>query len=613
MKKYLIYLLTSFCFTNNFYPEDNSNVNYTQIFFKWPQIENTISYTLTLTPEIGNPLIINSESNSIINTEYLSWGMQYTWEICGNNEIDQIISCHEPKNLIINPLPLYYPNQLDVLLLSENDYYDGITILDFDSMRFSSALDKHGVPIWFIDRSLFGNFNSKILVTELLTSGNFTGIGIGSGYEFDINGNVFFETPSEYPVHHDFIRKDNTYFLINAVNELNPCPDDCPDNLPEDIFWQGDRFIQLDLEGELIWEWNTFDYIDLNEYNPRYLDRLSNSYPEEESMDWTHANSIFYNGDNIFVSIRNLSRIIKIDYSTKDIKWHIGDTEFMNEIYFDNQIEFSQQHSIKKLDNGNVLFFDNHTFLEPQISRCIEFQYDQDLNTAEVVWEYILPDSLFTGSRGECDRLDNGNTLINVGRTGNVYEVNVNDEIIWHLRMKNNDLDISSFRAERVDNLYPLAYSVIIQNLKGDYNNYYIQNTEDIIEFTLHNIGWEDQEFIFSIYNTQNEEIYNNLLTADAYSEANIQIDTSIITITNNEEYKLKISPTSKPDSYQEIYFYIEGILGDFNNDSIVNIIDIIIMVNSILANEYNALYDLNNDQLNNILDIIRLMNIILD
>ena len=147
----------------------------------------------------------------------------------------------------------------------------------------------------------------------------------------------------------------------------------------------------------------------------------------------------------------------------------------------------------------------------------------------------------------------------------------------------------------------------------GFSDNYYIQNTEDIIEFTLHNIGWEDQEFIFSIYNTQNEEIYNNLLTADAYSEANIQIDTSIITITNNEEYKLKISPTSKPDSYQEIYFYIEGILGDFNNDSIVNIIDIIIMVNSILANEYNALYDLNNDQLNNILDIIRLMNIILD
>ena len=63
----------------------------------------------------------------------------------------------------------------------------------------------------------------------------------------------------------------------------------------------------------------------------------------------------------------------------------------------------------------------------------------------------------------------------------------------------------------------------------------------------------------------------------------------------------------------QEISFNIENILGDFNNDNIVNIIDIIIIVNNVLDNDFNDLYDLNDDQLNNILDIIHLMNIVLN
>ena len=72
MKKYIIYLLVSLSFTNSFYPEDNAELNYIQIFFKWPQIEDAVSYILTITPDIGAPITINSESNSVINNEYLN-------------------------------------------------------------------------------------------------------------------------------------------------------------------------------------------------------------------------------------------------------------------------------------------------------------------------------------------------------------------------------------------------------------------------------------------------------------------------------------------------------------------------------------------------------------
>ena len=37
-------------------------------------------------------------------------------------------------------------------------------------------------------------------------------------------------------------------------------------------------------------------------------------------MDWTHSNSVFFdeNSESVFVSVRNLSRITKIDYDSKD-------------------------------------------------------------------------------------------------------------------------------------------------------------------------------------------------------------------------------------------------------------------------------------------------------
>ena len=51
---------------------------------------------------------------------------------------------------------------------------------------------------------------------------------------------------------------------------------------------------------------------------------------------------------------------------------------------------------------------------------------------------------------------------------------------------------------------------------------------------------------------------------------------------------------------------------GDLNGDGMINIQDLIILVNMILANEYSTIADLNEDGVVNILDIIIYVNIIL-
>tara|TARA_B100001750_G_scaffold227758_1_gene221662 strand:- start:158 stop:841 length:684 start_codon:yes stop_codon:yes gene_type:complete len=227
-----------------------------------------------------------------------------------------------------------------------------------------------------------------------------------------------------------------------------------------------------------------------------------------------------------------------------------------------------------------------------------------------------MPDSLFTGSRGECDRLDNGNTLIDVGRTGNILEINSNDELVWHLKMHtNNDTEIASFRSSRFDNLYPLAYSFIIDDLKGSYLNedFYIESAE-YLQLTIYNIGWSDQEYNFSILDSNYEQLYIDSITINNSNFETIQIDLSQIDINSSESFILKVSPIANPDLSQEINFSITNShTGDFNNDNIIDVLDIIIIVNAIIDNSLDSLYDLNNDNANNILDIILLINIILE
>ena len=97
-----------------------------------------------------------------------------------------------------------------------------------------------------------------------------------------------------------------------------------------------------------------------------------------------------------------------------------------NPIFLD-EINFSQQHSVQLTESGNLIFFDNARYQDPEFSRCVEVSVDD--SGPILIWEHVLPDSMFTGSRGECDRLSNGNSLITAGRTGNVLEVNSNNDV----------------------------------------------------------------------------------------------------------------------------------------------------------------------------------------
>ena len=608
-KIFLLIQIINFVIAQNFIPANGISLNQTQVFFKWPQISKANSYEIFIN---NNQFIIESELNSIIIDDF-NWGESYSWYVCGVNQYNEIIRCFDENYFTINSLHEDYPSNVTVLEIDENQYQDGITLLDYESLNFSAAIDKFGNPVWFSNNDNFSL--NRILATQFLDNGNIVGFAPGIGYEFNLNSDIVFETSNEFDIHHS-IHKTNrdTYFFIDAEIQAHPCPEECDPEYPDIISWLGDRFIEVDSSGNIIWEWSTFDFLSLDEYNPKWVDiwMAQWDFGGNPTFDWTHSNSVYYDEelDIVFISIRNLSRVTAIDYNTKQILWNMGVPDFMETVYFDDSFDFSHQHSVQVTNDKNIIFFDNGRDKIPELSRCVEISYNENLE-AELIWEHILPAEMLTLSRGECDRLNNTNTLISAGRTGNVIEVNSNNETVWHLNVKeNNVIPVTIYRSERIENLYPNVFSFKIYDLFGSYDDgYQIELNSDNINVDIYNQGWISQSFVYELLDeNQNilsiDEIYINSLSS---VNINVNIDTSF------QNYILKIYPSNDIDSYQLLSFNNNFLLGDVNDDLQINIQDIILVINLILEDgDYREIADINQDNGISILDVILLINLII-
>lgn len=166
--------------------------------------------------------------------------------------------------------------------------------------------------------------------------------------------------------------------------------------------------------------------------NPRHFCeilwwKLNNSHYLFDSasiFDTFHTNTIkFMNKDvenvcrkgDLLISVRNQNLVVILDQQDQKVLWRWGPGEI------------EKQHNPTHLDNGNILIFDNGT--RRRYSRIIELN---PVNK-EIVWEYRAEpqEEFFSSSRGSCQRLPNGNTLISDSGKGRVFEVTPGGDKVW--------------------------------------------------------------------------------------------------------------------------------------------------------------------------------------
>jgi hypothetical protein len=109
---------------------------------------------------------------------------------------------------------------------------------------------------------------------------------------------------------------------------------------------------------------------------------------------------------------------------------------------------FSHQHHVHRIENGNILMFDNSSQLRnPQISRPKEYALNETALTANCVWYYTHPQvngfNMFTKNQGSAIRLPNGNTIIGYGLPNiqglpNGTEIDPAGNIVWEFRFKDS-------------------------------------------------------------------------------------------------------------------------------------------------------------------------------
>jgi hypothetical protein len=164
---------------------------------------------------------------------------------------------------------------------------------------------------------------------------------------------------------------------------------------------------ELDHDKNVVFQWRSWDHFQITDATHENL--------TAPTIDYVHGNAIEVDADgNLLISSRHMDEITKIDRETGDVLWRWGGKH--NEFTFvGDTLQFSHQHAIRRLANGNYSLYDNGNWHDPPFSRAVEYALDDTARTAERVWEYRNTPDEYGLAMGYVQRLDNGNTLIGWG------------------------------------------------------------------------------------------------------------------------------------------------------------------------------------------------------
>ncbi|UCG03455.1 MAG: aryl-sulfate sulfotransferase [Candidatus Heimdallarchaeota archaeon] len=228
---------------------------------------------------------------------------------------------------------------------------------------------------------------------------------------------------------------------------------------------------EVNMVGEIIWELNTSSFVPFEWWSGEY---------DGAVRDITHSNSLFWDieEDMIYLLCRNLNTFFKINHSSGEIVWGLG--EFGNFALLDDkgnrrQNLFSHAHALEKVDNDTFILFDNDYLNQTDPQNCrsqlLEITINETSMIAKTSWFWRASPRYYSAYWGDADRLPNGNRFGTFGTKSHIdtdigprlVEVNESGHIVWEMYYKGSTLGI--YKAERFK-LNPILNSpedVIIQ------------------------------------------------------------------------------------------------------------------------------------------------------
>jgi len=283
--------------------------------------------------------------------------------------------------------------------------------------------------------------------------------------------------------HHDYQREGNPvgYYVpgmdmkVHGGNTLILCHKNVYNHRISDKNLLDDSIIEVDWEGNIIWEWNCnehFNELEFSEGAKNLLFRDPNMHKCGGGMgDWMHINSMStlgpnkwfdagddrFNPDNIIWDAResNISAIISKE--TGKIVWKLG-PDFMGSKELRKIGPVIGQHHVHMIPKGlpgegNILIFDNGGWAgydvpnsnSPMGDKAYRRDHSRVLEldpvTMKIVWQYSAVEAgleapfnshhFYSPYISSAQRLPNGNTFITEGSGGRLIEVTADHKIVW--------------------------------------------------------------------------------------------------------------------------------------------------------------------------------------
>ena len=373
------------------------------------------------------------------------------------------------------------------LVQNEPGSAEGYTLIVGDIDHKVYLIDHSGdkVHTWTMDDDVM------ILQAKLLENGNLmirrdhaSEIDQRGIAEIDRTGRIVWEY-SHPGLHHDFALSNGNVLLLYQETKT---PEEAvaaganPDYVsPRGLTYDNVMEVKpvgVD-RGDILWEWSLWDHL-IQDHNPDQANygiiadhpgridinsilELQHNRRRSLSHDWTHTNAVDYNPDldQIMLSPRQFSELWVIDHSITteeaaskkgDLLYRWGNPQIYQAGTADDQQLFWQHNTHWIPDGlpgeGNILVFNNgtgfrgfrryHTSVDEIVPPRFDGNaYQKDPHSAFgpdlPAWTYTAktPKSFFARPASGAQRLPNGNTLINDGPKGTIFQVTPDGTTVW--------------------------------------------------------------------------------------------------------------------------------------------------------------------------------------
>lgn len=475
------------------HPLPGAKLNYTQVMFEYEKVRGAGVYIIQLIEDTAgvsfeHPLMEQKDSSTATLITGLQFGKKYQWRYAGIKD-GQAPVWKGPYRFETLTDSLLYHNLVKISVTKNENASNAGGLIINDCTH--SITDRNGNLVWYLPKVTWRrvlekkNLSTKPQIFDLRLNpyGTITYLADSTATECDLDGNKLWRAPNDGKVsggtsesyNHDFKRLPNGHYMVlsnQLSRRLPPYKDTVLVRKKYTVIQAKDDgeygkvefplVIEYDKKGKVAWSWNGENYLDPDPFMQR-----KDSVYFFELKPHVNAFSTDKKNEFVYVGLRNLNRIIKIEKKTGKVVDAWGDKRSSSSPA--KYVALNRQHDANILDDGTIAVFNNNDYpgLDSFARVLILSQQARDSNS--VIWSFDCDfdsvDRHAPRTGGNVDQLKNGNLLVCMGTPGRIFEVTRDKKIVWSATVIPNGRTGDIFfhrlyRAHYVSSLYPCYFTI---------------------------------------------------------------------------------------------------------------------------------------------------------